>query len=121
MLIAACADADAPSPADEGVVDVFTPYRGPEADAFRAVLEAVSQRTGIATRHVGTADFPVRLEERVRDGDAPDIALVPQPAIIDGVARDGQLVPLDDVVDPQHPPLRARSDAASRGESGGRS
>lgn len=100
VIVAACTGATAePPPDDAEVVDVFTTYRGPEADAFRAVLDVFTSRTGIVARHVGTADFATRLRERVRAGDPPDAALIPQPAIVEELADEGHLVSLDDVVD----------------------
>lgn len=84
---------------DERVVDVFTNYRGRDADAFRAVLDAFTDQTGIAARHVGTAALAVRLPQRVRDGAPPDVALIPQPALLAELAREGLTVPLDDAVD----------------------
>jgi len=84
------------SAADEPViVEVFTNYRGAEADAFREVLAGFTDRTGIATRLVGTAAFAARLPERVRDGDPPDVALIPQPALLAELARDDHVTPLD--------------------------
>jgi alpha-glucoside transport system substrate-binding protein len=83
---------------DTDVLEVFTNYRDAEADAFRAVLDDFTATTGHPVRHVGTAAFARRLPERVRDGDPPDVALVPQPALIAELAEDGHLVPLDDEV-----------------------
>jgi alpha-glucoside transport system substrate-binding protein len=80
------------------VVDVFTPYVGAEADGFRAVLDEFTVQTGIMTRHVGSADYAARMRSRVRDGDTPDVVLLPQTSLVVELAQDGQLVPLDDAV-----------------------
>jgi alpha-glucoside transport system substrate-binding protein len=101
VLVTACTGATAVTPVDgedEDVVDVFTPYRQAEGDAFRAVLDEFTAQTGIATRHVGTAAYAAHIRDRVHAGDAPDVALVPQPSIVEELARDNQLVSLDDVV-----------------------
>lgn len=79
------------------VVEVFGSYRGVDADAFREVLAEFTARTGVQTRYVGTAAFASRLSERVRDGSRPDVALVPQPALLAELARNGSLVPVDRV------------------------
>jgi alpha-glucoside transport system substrate-binding protein len=84
------------SAADDGdVLEVFTPYRDREADAFRAVLDVFTARTGVEARHVGTAAFADRLRERVRDGDPPDVALFPQLSVFEQLARSGQLAEVD--------------------------
>jgi alpha-glucoside transport system substrate-binding protein len=79
-------------------VDVFTPYLSTEADGFRAVLAAFTDETGIRTHHVGSADYAARMRQRVRDGDTPDVVLMPQTSLVVELAHDGQLVPLDDGV-----------------------
>lgn len=95
--LAACStDAEDVSAPDETVVlEVFTNYRGAEAEAFREVLAGFTERTGIETRLIGTAAFAARLPERVRDGDPPDVALIPQPALLAELARDDRIAPLD--------------------------
>ncbi|HSJ44481.1 MAG TPA: extracellular solute-binding protein [Euzebyales bacterium] len=100
VAVAACTAATAePRADDEDVVAVFTPHRGPDADAILAVLDACTARPGVTTRHVRTAELAARLRERVRDGDAPAVAPIPQPSLVRELARDGQLVPPDDVID----------------------
>lgn len=95
-LVACSGDAEDVSAPDEPVVlEVFTNYRGADADAFREVLAGFTEQTGIETRLVGTAAFAARLPERVRDGDPPDVALIPQPAVLAELARDDRLAPLD--------------------------
>lgn len=95
-MVACSVPEDAPEATDEPlVVEVFTNYRGAEAEAFRAVLEDFTARTGVATRFIGTAGFAARLPDRVREGNPPDVALIPQPALLAELARDERLVPLD--------------------------
>lgn len=95
VLIASCS-AGPPTPVSEHEpVEVFASLRGDDADALREVLASFTARTGIATRYVGTAGFAHRLPERLREGDAPDLALVPQPALVAELARAGQLTPLE--------------------------
>lgn len=95
LLLTACTVATAEPAADDEAVEVFTNYRGRAADAFRDVLAAFSADTGIAVRHVGTADFAIRVRERVQEADPPDVALFPQPSLVREFGRDGRLTPLD--------------------------
>ncbi len=83
----------------ESIVRVFGNHRGADAAAFRAVLDEFTRQTGIETSYVGTAAFASRIRERVSDGDPPDVALFPQPAVLGEMARSGFLVaPGDEVV-----------------------
>lgn len=77
---------------------VFGVYRAAEAGAFRSVLNEFTRETGIETSYVGTAAFAARIQDRVRNGDPPDVALFPQPALLAEMARAGFLVPIDDDV-----------------------
>lgn len=98
IALAAVATACSPNaeqkPSD-GAVTVFGPYRNGEADAFREVLARFTEETGIETSYVGTASFALRIQERVREGDPPDVALFPQPALLTEMARAGVLTPFE--------------------------
>lgn len=99
MLGVACTggDGDAQAATDAVAVEVFTNYTGEDATAFRGVLEAFTEQTGVPTRHIGTSALAERLPQRIRDGDPPDVAMVPQPALLAELAADGQTVPVDDL------------------------
>jgi alpha-glucoside transport system substrate-binding protein len=94
LAVTACASDDATQPDEGASLRVFGNYRDGDAEAFRLVLDRFTQQTGIETTYVGTAAFAQRIVERVRDGDPPDVALFPQPAILAEMARSGHLVPL---------------------------
>lgn len=87
---------------DEGLTDepdavrIFGVYLNEDAEAFRTVLDQFTADTGIEVDYVGSAAFADRINERVREGDPPDVALFPQPAILHEMARDGVLAPLPD-------------------------
>ena len=79
------------------VLRIFGPYRGAEADLFAASLARFELRTGIEVRYTGSANFVSDLRARVLDGvSVPDVAIVPQPGVIDGLIGSDRLVPLDD-------------------------
>ena len=90
LAVAACGGDE---PADETgtVIEVFTNYRGANATAFRRVLDGFEASSGHRVNHVGTADFADRIQERVAERDAPDIALFPQPGLIRALATEGQI------------------------------
>ncbi len=94
IATACSSDAESNEHSDR-VVRVFGVYRKGEADGFRQVLARFTEETGIATSYVGTAAFAQRIRERVHEGDPPDVALFPQPAILAEMARAGFLTPLE--------------------------
>jgi len=81
----------------ELTIDVFGPYRDAEADNFAASLQQFEDDTGLTVRYTGSADFVTDLRQRVESGiSAPDIAIVPQPGVVDDLIAAGRIVPLDD-------------------------
>lgn len=95
LAATACSSGSAGNANDPPDLRVFGNYRNADAAAFRTVLDRFTRETGIATSYVGTAAFATRIGERLREGDRPDVALFPQPAILSEVAAQGFLVPFD--------------------------
>ena len=82
---------------DGRIIEVFGPYRNLEADNFAASLRQFEDDTGLRVRYTGSADFVKDLTQRVEGGiSAPDIAIVPQPGVVDELAAADRLVPLDE-------------------------
>jgi alpha-glucoside transport system substrate-binding protein len=82
-----------PEPAAPDVV-VFSPWVGVDADRFDKVLAGFTEETGISVRNTGSANFEADLLARVNDGDAPDVAVSPQPGLVDDLIASGQITPL---------------------------
>jgi alpha-glucoside transport system substrate-binding protein len=96
VLAAACTtQANRTTEPGSAVIEVFSVYRGTDAESFRRVLDDFEARTGIETAYVGTAAFAARIQERVESGEPPDLALFPQPGLIRDLASRGQLVSLE--------------------------
>lgn len=88
-----------PPPAEEaGAVTVFSLWGGSERDAFQAVLFGFTEATGIVARYEQGRDFEAVLRPRVAAGNPPDVAIVPRPGAMAAFAREGAIVPLDDIV-----------------------
>jgi alpha-glucoside transport system substrate-binding protein len=78
-------------------VDVFGPYLGDEADAFAASMIGHELDTGVRVFYTGSGDFESDLQARLDEGlDPPDVAIVPQPALIVDLIESGRLTPFDD-------------------------
>ena len=50
-------------------------------------------------QYVASSDFTTLVRTRVSGGDAPDIALFPQPGLVTELGEAGDIIPLDDVLD----------------------
>lgn len=79
---------------DRPVVDVAGPYRGDAADRFAASMAPFEERTGIDVRYVGSADLEAQLRQRANDLEEPDVAIIPQPALVAELRRLGSVRPL---------------------------
>ena len=83
---------------DQGVVEVFGPFRGEDAAKFAATVAPFEEETGIDVRYIGAGSFVQNIQQRVADADYPDVALFPQPALLRDMAAQGALVPVPDEV-----------------------
>ncbi|MFL1382128.1 ABC transporter substrate-binding protein [Nocardiopsis protaetiae] len=81
-------------------LEIVGPWAGAEQEAFEKVLDLFESRTGATVTYSGVGDeLSTVLQTRIQGGDVPDVALIPQPGLIQTFASSGDLVPLtDDVV-----------------------
>jgi alpha-glucoside transport system substrate-binding protein len=88
------------TPAPEGgSVNVVAVWGGEELDNFMAMVEPFTQQTGIEIEFEGTRDIAAVLTTRIEGGNPPDLAGLPGPGQLVEFARNGDLVPLNDVLD----------------------
>lgn len=92
LLLSACGGSDASEEAAD--VEVFGNWVGEPAERFRDVLSAFEDQSGLTVRYLGSRQFNGDLRERIGDGDAPDIAIVSQPALLFALAAEGDIPPL---------------------------
>ena len=64
-----------------------------DVDDFMASVDGFESATGIDVRYVGSSNFEADLLERLRRGDPPDLALLPQPGLLDTLVEDGFALP----------------------------
>lgn len=83
---------------DVGSITVFGPWVGADADAIADVLNGFD---GLEVRYIGSGNFVADLNGWLSLGiDRPDVAFVPQPALITELIASDDLVPFsDNVVD----------------------
>jgi len=95
------------------VVEVFGNLTDTDSTDIAASMAAFERRTGIDVRYVGSSAFESDLLARLRRGEPPDMALIPQPALLRELVRLGTVRPIEgelaaavrDAVDPRLTPL----------------
>jgi alpha-glucoside transport system substrate-binding protein len=78
-------------------VTLFSSIRDVEADNLVKAYDAFEKCTGADVQHEGSGEFEAQLKVRIDGGNAPDIAVIPQPGLMADLARQGKLVPEPDV------------------------
>lgn len=108
LTLAACGGDDVPGPGGNGdtpdlagqSVEVAAVWVSPEADRFRLVLDAFEAKTGAEATFTSTGDdIAAVIRPRIDQGNAPDIAILPQPALLAAFASEGVLKEIDFVRD----------------------
>jgi len=94
VLATLAAGCSSGSGGDDTSVTVFGVWRGQEAEAFRAVLDQFEKETGISVRYTGSTSFITAIRERAAEGDPPDVAMFPQPGLLEDLASEGYVLPL---------------------------
>jgi len=79
---------------DGKTVTIFSSIRDIEADRLEAAWSCFEDQTGIDIEHEGSGAFEADLKVRVDGGNAPDLAFIPQPGLLQTLARDGKLTAL---------------------------
>jgi alpha-glucoside transport system substrate-binding protein len=80
-------------------VRVIGLWSGLELDSFVAVKAAWEKDTGGIVDWEGTQDLAEALTARMQAGDPPDIAILPNPGLMQQLAREGKLIPLTSFMD----------------------
>ena len=85
-------------------VSVYTSIIAPEDDIHRASYTVFEDCTGATVNYEGSSEFEAQLIVRVKSGNAPDVAYIPQPGLLNTLVRDtGNVVaapqPVSDNVD----------------------
>jgi alpha-glucoside transport system substrate-binding protein len=91
-------------------IEVAAVWSDEEQADFEKVLNAFEQETGATVTYTSAGDeLPTVLSTRLAGGSPPDVAVVPQPALVRSLAAAGSLVPLgpetEAVIDEQYAPV----------------
>ncbi len=76
----------------KGTVTMYASIQSPESDSLQKSWSEFSSCTGIKISYEGNNDFESQLPVRVQGGTAPDIALIPQPGLLQQMVKTGKMV-----------------------------
>lgn len=87
----ACADYSAYGSHPGTTVSLFTSILPPEQQKYETAWAQFEKCTGITVKYEGSNTFESQLPTRVAGGNAPDIALIPQPGLLQQMVKTGQV------------------------------
>jgi alpha-glucoside transport system substrate-binding protein len=99
LLVSACGEQSNQGGEDSQTVTVLGVIVGEQQEKFEQALAPFEEETGIDVVYEGTDAFATLLPVRVESGDAPDIAMFPQPGLMADFAKAGQLIPVTEFMD----------------------
>jgi alpha-glucoside transport system substrate-binding protein len=73
-------------------VTMFASIVSPESDSLQKSWAEFSSCTGITIEYTGSNDFESQLPVKVSGGNAPDIAVIPQPGLLQRMVKTGKVV-----------------------------
>ncbi|MEN9710179.1 MAG: hypothetical protein RL441_171 [Actinomycetota bacterium] len=96
LALAGCSSPEAEPSSDNKVV-IYGAYGEAQAAAFQEELDAFSAESGIDITFTSLASFDTDIKVKIEAGEAPDIALWPQPGGLLDQAEAGNLIALEDI------------------------
>ncbi|MCD2498935.1 MULTISPECIES: ABC transporter substrate-binding protein [Microbacterium] len=107
LALAGCAESDGGTGGSTGgsgdggstkTVRISGGITGTEADDLNASFEQFTKDTGITVEYTGDKSFEGNIVTKVTGGDAPDIAIVPQPGLLKTLVETGKVQPAPEAV-----------------------
>jgi alpha-glucoside transport system substrate-binding protein len=84
---------------DGETVSLFSSIRETEADQLQDTFTQFTECTGITVEHNGSGEFEQQIVVQAEGGNAPDLAIFPQPGLLSRMVGDGYLVPASEAVE----------------------
>jgi len=75
---------------------IFGPWRGEDETLARSVLDYFSEATGVEIKYSSSENYEQQIVIDTQAGSPPNIAILPQPGLIQDLASKGFLTPLGD-------------------------
>ncbi len=83
----------------DGTVEILGAFVDTEQDGFEAAIKGFEEESGIDIKYTGDNTFTTLVRQKVTSGNPPDIALFPQPGLLLDLARQDNVVPIDEFLD----------------------
>ncbi|MGH3715378.1 MAG: ABC transporter substrate-binding protein [Micromonosporaceae bacterium] len=104
LVAAGCGGDDGGGPAKGSLkgetVEVAAVWSGAEQEKFKKVLKAFEDQTGAKVNYTSTGDdIATVLGGQIQGGKPPDVAILPQPGLMNDLAKQGALKPVDSKVE----------------------
>ncbi len=105
LVMTACGGGEEGSPGGDGdgalggTISILAVYADAEQESFEAMIQPWLDENGVTLEYSSTRDINAQLTTQLAGGNPPDIAGLPGPGAMAQFARDGDLLPLDDVID----------------------
>ncbi|MBG0718289.1 extracellular solute-binding protein [Microbacterium sp. 2C] len=103
LALAGCAEGGSSSGESSGdaggTVRIAGGITGSEADALQKVFDDWSADSGVKVTYTGDKSFESNIVTKVTGGDAPDIAIVPQPGLLKSLVDTGDVKPAPEEVE----------------------
>ncbi|MPV36058.1 ABC transporter substrate-binding protein [Georgenia subflava] len=80
-------------------VSLFSSIRETEADQLQDTFAQFTECTGIEVVHNGSGEFEQQLVVQAEGGNAPDLAIIPQPGLLTRMVNDGHVKPATEAVE----------------------
>jgi alpha-glucoside transport system substrate-binding protein len=80
-----------------GTISIFSLWGGSEEEAFKKVLTQFTKDTGIETKYEHARDFLPVIRTRLAAGNPPMVAIIPRPGFVAELAKDDNLISLEDL------------------------
>ncbi len=80
-------------------IQLMYAFSGDQSVAFQKDMTAWGDANGIKFDFIQSNEFEVQITSKVQSGNAPDIAIFPQPGILRGMAEEGDLAEIGTQVD----------------------
>lgn len=100
IALAGCAESTGSGSAGtDTTVQISGGITGSEADLLNQAFEPFTEETGIKVVYTGDKSFEGNIVTKVTGGSAPDIAIVPQPGLLESLVATGEVLPASSEVE----------------------
>jgi alpha-glucoside transport system substrate-binding protein len=93
LALAGCAESSSGGSSESSTVKISGGITGGEADALNEAFAQFTEDTGIKVEYTGDKSFEGNIVTKVAGGNAPDIAIVPQPGLLKTLIDTGEVQP----------------------------